>query len=68
MGRNEIHNLHVTFVAYIVPYLPKAGIGEAEKLLLLGNGCVTCNNTRTIRNNGVTVQSDVFNAVRAEVS
>jgi hypothetical protein len=43
-----------------VAYLLKSRTVEPEKLPLLGNDCVT-------RNNGVTVGSGVFCAVRTEV-
>jgi hypothetical protein len=44
---------------YIMVYLLKARTVEPEKQPLLGNDCVT-------RSNGVTVESGVFCAVRAE--
>jgi hypothetical protein len=47
--RRQYHN--------IVAYFLKARIAEPEKQSLLGNGCVT-------HNNGVTIGSDVFCAIR----
>jgi hypothetical protein len=47
------------YAYYIVAYMLKAKIVEPEKQQWLGHGCET-------RNNGVTVGSSVFCAVRAE--
>jgi hypothetical protein len=44
---------------HVVVYFLKARTVEPEKEPLLGKGCVTCNS-------GVTVESDVFCAIRAE--
>jgi hypothetical protein len=44
---------------HIAAYLLKARTVEQQKQPLLGNGCVT-------RNNGITVGSGVYCAVRAE--
>jgi hypothetical protein len=53
-------NFVISDVAFfIVAYLLKARTVEPEKQQFLGNGCLTLNN-------GVTVGSDVFCAVRTE--
>jgi hypothetical protein len=58
-------------IVNIMAYLLKARIGEPEKPPLLGNGCITSNNTKAIikqhnaRTNGVTVGRGVLYVVCA---